>query len=84
MACNSAHKDVGVTALAIIGFAFEFPDDVTTSESFWQMLCDGRSASTEFPPERLNIDGFYHPDSGRPSSVSVAIWNGKDTCKVQS
>lgn len=81
MGYNSAHMDRDMTALAIIGFAFEFPGDATSSESFWQMLCNGRSASTEFPKERLNIDAFYHPDPERPSSVSPAFSNGKDTWK---
>lgn len=56
--------------LAIIGLAFEFPQEATSVESFWQMLCDGRSASTDFPQDRLNIDAFYHPDESRQSTVS--------------
>jgi acyl transferase domain-containing protein len=55
--------------IAIIGMAFEFPQGATSVESFWQMISEGRSASTEFPSDRLNIDAFYHPDENRPSSV---------------
>lgn len=55
--------------LAIIGMAFEFPQEATSEDAFWQMLCEGRSASTEFPPDRLNINAFYHPDQDRPSTV---------------
>ncbi|KAE8374944.1 putative polyketide synthase [Aspergillus bertholletiae] len=57
--------------LAIVGFAFEFPQDATSSDRFWRMLCEGRSANTEFPKDRLNIDAFYHPDKERPSTLPV-------------
>ncbi|KAI1322483.1 lovastatin nonaketide synthase [Xylariaceae sp. FL0255] len=57
--------------LAIIGFSFEFPQEATSTESFWQMVCDGRNTSSEFPKDRFNIDGFYHPDEERPSSIPL-------------
>jgi len=56
--------------LAIVGLAFEFPQEATSADGFWQMLCEGRSACSEFPRNRMNIDAFYHPDRDRPSSVS--------------
>lgn len=58
--------------IAIIGLAFRFPQDTTSEAAFWQMLYEGRSASTEFPRDRLNIDAYYHPDEARPSTVSPA------------
>ena len=66
---NTAHGGRPVP-LAIIGLAFEFPQGATSVEAFWQMLCEGRSAATDFPQDRLNIDAFYHPDESRPNSVS--------------
>lgn len=59
--------------LAIVGLAFEFPQDATSEDAFWQMIESGRSASTDFPSSRLNIDAFYHPDEDRPSSVSPIL-----------
>lgn len=64
-----SHGDGRDIPIAIIGLAFEFPQGATSVESFWQMISEGRSASTEFPSDRLNIDAFYHPDENRPSSV---------------
>ncbi|KAI9040232.1 putative polyketide synthase [Aspergillus affinis] len=57
--------------LAIVGFAFEFPEEATSSERFWQMICEGRCASADFPEDRLNIDNFYHPDESRESTFPV-------------
>ncbi|ESZ93011.1 lovastatin nonaketide synthase [Sclerotinia borealis F-4128] len=57
--------------IAIIGLAFEFPQGATSEQSFWDMIVEGRSASTEFPSDRLNIDAFYHPDENRPSTIPL-------------
>lgn len=59
--------------VAVIGFAARLPQDATTPESFWQMLCEGRSARTEIPQDRLNIDAFYHPDPDRIDAVSLHV-----------
>ncbi|KAL4747556.1 hypothetical protein BDW72DRAFT_209502 [Aspergillus terricola var. indicus] len=57
--------------IAIIGFAFEFPQDATSSERFWRMICEGRSATTDVPRDRMNVDAFYHPDTSRHGSIHV-------------
>jgi len=60
----------GPEGIAIIGFSLEFPQDATSSERFWKMMAEKRCAMTEFPPDRLNIDAFYHPDSNTGDSFS--------------
>ena len=57
--------------IAIIGFSLRFPQDAVSAESFWNMLVEGRSAATEVPETRFNIDAFYHPDPDRMGSVSA-------------
>ena len=66
-----------VDPIAVIGFSINFPQEATTAESFWEMLDNGRSAMTEFPKDRLNIDAFYHPDSSRRGTVSNCRANDK-------
>ncbi|KAJ5659894.1 polyketide synthase [Penicillium longicatenatum] len=58
-------------ALAIVGLAFEFPDEATSTEKFWEMICEGRCASSEFPKDRMNAESFYHPDESRQSTIPV-------------
>jgi Beta-ketoacyl synthase, N-terminal domain len=53
-------EDDKLEAIAVIGLALRFPQDATSAESFWQMLVEGRSAMTEVPKERFNIDAFHH------------------------
>jgi hypothetical protein len=59
--------------IAVIGLAVKFPQDATSQESFWQMLLDGRSAMTEVPKNRMNIDAYYHPDKDHVGTVSIDI-----------
>lgn len=50
-----------IEPVAVIGFSLKFPQDATSPEGFWEMMAGKRSAMTEFPADRLNIDAFYHP-----------------------
>ena len=62
------------TPVAVIGFSVNFPQ-ATSSAAFWRMLVEGRSARTVVPPERFNINNFYHPDEGRRDTVSAVSQN---------
>ncbi len=64
-------EDDKLEPIAVIGFAARLPQDATTPEKFWQMLCEGRSARTEIPQDRFNVDAFYHPDPDRIDAVSL-------------
>jgi acyl transferase domain-containing protein/NADPH:quinone reductase-like Zn-dependent oxidoreductase/NADP-dependent 3-hydroxy acid dehydrogenase YdfG/acyl carrier protein len=52
-----------------------FPGGADDPESFWSMLCGGVDAVTEIPPDRWNIQKFYHPDPGRPGKT-YSRWGG--------
>jgi acyl transferase domain-containing protein len=56
--------------IAIVGMSFQFADDATTAETLWSMLMEGRCASKDFLPDRLNGAAVYHPDRSRGDSVS--------------
>ena len=55
--------------IAIIGFGFKFPQDITNAESLWKLLMERRSTMTEIPKSRWNIDGFYKEHGHRPGTV---------------
>ena len=59
-----------LTSIAVVGLALKFPKDATNPDNFWQLLIEGRSAMTEVPNDRWNIDTFYHPDPERHDCVS--------------
>ncbi|KAF1940979.1 hypothetical protein EJ02DRAFT_512715 [Clathrospora elynae] len=55
--------------IAIIGIAFRGPGDARDPEAFYRMLVEGRSARTEIPKDRYNVEAFYHPDPERLGSI---------------
>ncbi|KAG9187092.1 hypothetical protein G6011_04963 [Alternaria panax] len=61
MACEETQS----MPIAIVGFGCRFPGDVTNGEKLWEMLVEKKSARTEVPPDRFNIDAFYNPDGDR-------------------
>lgn len=49
--------------IAVIGFSLKFPQDADSPQSFWDMLCEGRCASTDFPSDRLNVEAHHDIES---------------------
>lgn len=55
--------------IVVIGFSLKLPGDASSTERFWKMLLDGRAAMSEFPSDRINLKGHYHPDASRLDEV---------------
>lgn len=51
--------------IAVVGYACRFPDDATSPLGFLKLLAAGRSAWSEVPKNRFNVDSFWHPDTNR-------------------
>ncbi|KAF5555326.1 polyketide synthase [Fusarium napiforme] len=66
---ESNHVQSTLEPLAVIGIGLRGPGDTSDPEKFWQMLLDARSARSEIPKDRYNVDGFYHPDPERLGSI---------------
>lgn len=59
--------------IAIIGFGLRFPGKANTPEGLWEVMAGGESQWSEFPEDRLNIDGYFHPSGNRQGSVSASL-----------
>ncbi|KAJ4858515.1 KR domain-containing protein [Trichoderma breve] len=59
-----------VDDIAIVGLALRFPGDATSPQKLWDVLERKESQWSEFPKDRLNIDGYYHPSNQRLGSLS--------------
>jgi acyl transferase domain-containing protein len=55
--------------IAIVGFAFKLPQDAEDTQSFWDMLKEGRNVKTDWPESRINIDAFHDPDPKKLHTV---------------
>ncbi|MCJ1402141.1 hypothetical protein MMC11_005360 [Xylographa trunciseda] len=51
-----------VMPIAVVGMACRFPGELSGPKGLWDMCCEGRSAWSEIPKDRMNVDGFWHPD----------------------
>lgn len=59
--------------VAIVGIGLRFPGNASSPEELWKVLERGESQWTEFPKDRLNIDGYYHPGGDRQGSVGSIV-----------
>ncbi|KAF1828904.1 reducing type I polyketide synthase [Decorospora gaudefroyi] len=57
--------------IAIIGLSLKFPQEATSPQAFWEMLVKGRSAMTEIPKDRFNVEAYYDPDPEKAGTINV-------------
>ncbi|MDP9151015.1 MAG: acyltransferase domain-containing protein, partial [Myxococcota bacterium] len=66
-----ATSEVEAAALepvAIIGLACRFPGG-EDKDAFWKLLCDARSAVSEVPGDRWNVEEYYDADPSKPGKM---------------
>lgn len=56
--------------IAVIGMSCRFPGDGGTTEGFWDLISKARTAWSEVPASRFNVDSHYHPSAERQGAVS--------------
>ena len=52
--------------ISIIGSSCEMAQGINSTETFWDILVQGRNMATKVPETRWSLDRFYHPDAGVP------------------
>lgn len=57
--------------VAVVGMAAKFPQGADSVSSFWNMLCEGRSARTVIPQDRFDVNIYYSPDTERLDTVII-------------
>ncbi|KAI5217919.1 hypothetical protein AUEXF2481DRAFT_7276 [Aureobasidium subglaciale EXF-2481] len=69
---NDVHSGLDpVMPIAIIGVAGRYPGDACNPERLWDMISEGRSAMSEVPKDRFNVDAFYHPHNERSGTLNT-------------
>lgn len=58
--------------IAIVGMAAKFPQEARTVEDLWNFLLQARQAMTDFPKDRINRHGHYHPDAEHGGTVNIS------------
>lgn len=67
---RTLYPNVSEDDIAVIGIGTRFPGEATSPARLWKVLQEKKSEWSEFPKDRLNIDGYYHPGGDRQGSVS--------------
>ncbi|MGD1807095.1 type I polyketide synthase [Dapis sp. BLCC M126] len=57
--------------IAVVGMGCRFPGGANNPDAFWELLRRGMDAAIEVPPERWNVDSYYHPDPGTIGKMYV-------------
>lgn len=57
--------------IAVIGMGCRFPGGADDPERFWKLLHEGRDAIRGIPPDRWDVDAYYHPDPRAPGKMST-------------
>ncbi|MBS1693884.1 MAG: type I polyketide synthase [Actinobacteria bacterium] len=50
-----------MTPIAVVGIDCRFPR-APDKDAFWRLMMDGVVTDTEVPPQRWDVDTYYHPD----------------------
>ncbi|KAI1779417.1 ketoacyl-synt-domain-containing protein [Hypoxylon cercidicola] len=58
-----------VDPIAVVGMGCRFPGTATSPSRLWQMLCNGESAWSEIPKDRMDISSYFHPSGNRQGSI---------------
>jgi hypothetical protein len=66
--------------IAICGLSIKFPQDATSPEAFWKMMVERRCAMTEFPADRLSVDGFYN----KKNKMNTVIKSRRNIPKIRN
>src|SRR5438105_4862025 len=61
--------------IAIIGVGCRFPGGVSSKESLWKLLVEGREGVVPVPPDRWNVERYYDAEPG-VAGKSVAFRGG--------
>jgi acyl transferase domain-containing protein len=66
--------------VAVVGMVCRYPGDASSPEAFFKMLAEGRSAWSEVPKDRYNIESYYHPSKDRMGATRSrgAHWMKED------
>lgn len=68
---QSAAENDTMMPVAVVGMACRFPGDATSPAAFFDMLSNARSAWSEVPKSRYNIDAYWHPSKDRIGTTTA-------------
>lgn len=56
--------------IAIIGMSCRFSGGASDPDKLWDLMASAKTGWSKIPGDRFNLDGVYHPNNERISTVS--------------
>lgn len=56
--------------IAIIGMSCRFAGGANNPDKLWDLMASGKDGWSRIPADRFNLEGIYHPNNERVSTVS--------------
>lgn len=66
----SHQAERAVMPIAVVGLGGRFPGDATNPKALWEMVCQSKSAWSEFPKDRMSSEAYLHPNASKSGTVS--------------
>lgn len=60
-----------VMPIAIVGLSGRYPGDAANPEKLWDLISNAKSAMSEIPNDRFNVEAFWHPHNERSGTINV-------------
>ena len=51
--------------------ACRLPGEIVSPSKLWDLLVQERSAQSDIPHNRFNVNAWYHPEKSRPGSINT-------------
>lgn len=71
MTKDSKPSSMSPEPFVVTGFSFRMPQEATDEMNFWTVLEGKKNLSTEWPADRVCLDGFHDGDFEKPNMVSA-------------
>jgi thioester reductase-like protein len=55
-------RELRTSPIAVVGIGCRFPGGASSPERFWELLREGRDATSDTPDNRWDVEAFYDPD----------------------
>jgi len=63
-----ANDPSGGDAIAVVGLGCRFPG-APDPDAYWRLLRDGGDAIGDIPPDRWDVEAYFHPEPGTPGRM---------------
>ena len=64
-------RRAGDEPMAIVGMSCRFPGGITSTESMWKFLVEGKDAIGEIPADRWNVERYFDPERDAEGKMYV-------------